>query len=286
MPSELLDYDLADQIQIVGSGEVVASSPDKQLYEKMKDMSRHSAIESWPRRVHGTLQIHGFAMPRVADDELVLTLQAPDRGREYSWAVCNSGVQFAPSRVNDAINIFVDSASLVMEEVTKLALPSAEALLNFLATDVEHVSATIYRALRKEFPRDQVVHFFETVRDAIVFTAPREHSDLGVLDGKPDSVFLQIAERLESERHNGTALDVIYDAIDEFMESARFEELDKFLAETDVAGRSKRVLLALLTATLPATDQLTSRHNFYVRVKGELSRREGYNDSLLYGLEG
>lgn len=77
----------------------------------------------------------------------------------------------------------------------------------------------------------------------------------------------------------------IFTAFDELLRSERFEEADEVLRRYEVKGRAASILLAILTATLPAKIALSERASLFRRVKEELSRTGKTDPRLLSGLE-
>lgn len=96
--------------------------------------------------------------------------------------------------------------------------------------------------------------------------------------------FLEQAKQLEKRGRTDTALDLVYDQIDERLLAGRFTEVDQLLATVSVADLSLDLLLALLTATLPARNQLANRARFFAAIEETLRQREEYDDGLLIGL--
>lgn len=92
------------------------------------------------------------------------------------------------------------------------------------------------------------------------------------------------ANRLYSDGFSEAALDLIYDDIDQLLRHHRFAECDYVLCCTDVASCSVDILLALLTATLPAKAKLSTRAAFLQHVEQSLRSRNENPDELLEGL--
>jgi hypothetical protein len=93
------------------------------------------------------------------------------------------------------------------------------------------------------------------------------------------------AQRLDASGHRDTALDLVYDSIDELMRQRNFLALDSLLAHTQVGDVSADLLLGLLTATLPARKSLPSRRRLFHEVERVLRVRGEYEQGLLTGLE-
>lgn len=81
------------------------------------------------------------------------------------------------------------------------------------------------------------------------------------------------------------ALDFLFENIDELLRENRNKEIDALLRRQNVEKLSTDILLGLLTATAPARTRLSARSEFYSRVKHELSVRNGFDVSILDGLE-
>jgi hypothetical protein len=92
------------------------------------------------------------------------------------------------------------------------------------------------------------------------------------------------AQALEESGHNDLALDIIYDEIDDLLRARRFALCASILDEVEPSRSSVDILLALLTATLPAKSELPTRDSFFRRVEHELRRRGEYDIGLLAGL--
>ncbi|MBX4209247.1 hypothetical protein KW799_00905 [Candidatus Parcubacteria bacterium] len=80
-------------------------------------------------------------------------------------------------------------------------------------------------------------------------------------------------------------LDVLYDAIDDSFKAGDFKSVDNLLKGIDVKKESVTMLLAYLTATLPAKWKLEHRKGFFERVRQEISSRPDSNKDILSGLE-
>jgi hypothetical protein len=104
---------------------------------------------------------------------------------------------------------------------------------------------------------------------------------------EPDQsqAFVDRARRLDATGRTDLALDLLYDAIDQMMRESRFEELDAIIVGLPVAECSLDVLLAVLTATLPARTRLASRPRLFSDVQSTLEQRGEFEERLLTGLE-
>jgi hypothetical protein len=94
------------------------------------------------------------------------------------------------------------------------------------------------------------------------------------------------ANRLDKQGRTDSALDVIYDTIDDLLRRGDFGRLDHVLTEVSAADYSVDLLLGLLTATLPGKGRLPSRPKFFREVERTLKARGEYDPALLTGLEG
>jgi len=97
--------------------------------------------------------------------------------------------------------------------------------------------------------------------------------------------FLSRAQRLESSGNVDAALDIIYDYVDKQLKTQRFYDIDQILTNVKVIEQSADILLALLTATLPARSKLSERAKFFSEVEEALKQRGEWENDLLVGLE-
>jgi hypothetical protein len=97
--------------------------------------------------------------------------------------------------------------------------------------------------------------------------------------------FLGNARRLDKCGQTDTALDIIFDQIDEMLLAGEFDRLNQLLIDTDTKQYSVDLLLGILTATLPAKDRLPSRTDFFPRVEQTLRSRGELKEGLLIGLD-
>jgi len=97
--------------------------------------------------------------------------------------------------------------------------------------------------------------------------------------------FLDNARRLDQISQPDSALDIIFDQIDEMLLAGQFDRIDELLIETATDDYSVEVLLGILPATLPAKDRLPSRDAFFERVTQTLQTRGELKDGLLVGLD-
>src|SRR3990172_8235788 len=97
--------------------------------------------------------------------------------------------------------------------------------------------------------------------------------------------FLQPVTQLERHGHIDSALDVLYDRVDDLLKARQFSTVDDLLRQADVGSISVDVLLGLLTATLPARSRLAARSKFFADVEAAIKMRGEWEDGLLAGLE-
>ncbi len=97
--------------------------------------------------------------------------------------------------------------------------------------------------------------------------------------------FLQRAQRLVDHGRTDSALDLVYDQIDEMLLAGDFPGVDQLLVDTETDHYSVHLLLAVLTVTLSARDQLSGRADFFTRAEQTLQARGEMKAGLLTGLE-
>lgn len=97
--------------------------------------------------------------------------------------------------------------------------------------------------------------------------------------------FLAPVLRLEKLGRIDTALDALYDRVDDLLKSEDFPALGAMLRQADVESLSTDILLGLLTATLPARSKLPARAQFFAEAEASIKSRDEWEDGLLAGLE-
>lgn len=97
--------------------------------------------------------------------------------------------------------------------------------------------------------------------------------------------FLVHALQLHRLGRIDSALDLIYDNIDEMLLASKFEQVDQLLKTVDTNAYPVDILLALLTITLAAKHRLPHRSDLFSRIKATLIARGEMRDGLLVGLE-
>ena len=99
-------------------------------------------------------------------------------------------------------------------------------------------------------------------------------------------LFIRRAQRLDNQGQTDAALDLVYDAIDAMLRKGDFARLGFTIEGLSVNDLSADLLLAVLTATLPARTRLKPiRTRFFTEVEASLRQREEYEEDLLTGLE-
>ncbi|GEM_PF-3160616 len=102
----------------------------------------------------------------------------------------------------------------------------------------------------------------------------------------PLTAFINRVQQLDRRGHTDSALDLLYDSVDELMRRQEFGHLDSLLARLEPSQFSVDILLGLLTATLPAKSRIPARATLFEKSEKTLTQR-GENDvGLLTGLEG
>jgi hypothetical protein len=97
--------------------------------------------------------------------------------------------------------------------------------------------------------------------------------------------FLDRARRLDALGRTDSALDVVYNYIDEMLLAGKFSEVDDRLSSTECDEYSVDLLLALLTITFAAKRHLPHRQRFYAQVEQSIRAKGEWEEGLLYGLE-
>jgi hypothetical protein len=97
--------------------------------------------------------------------------------------------------------------------------------------------------------------------------------------------FLDQARRLDQLGQTDTALDIIFDQIDEMLLAGEFDRMNQLLIDTDTERYSVDLLLGILTATLPAKGLLPGRAELFPRVEQTLQSRGELKEGLLVGLD-
>lgn len=98
--------------------------------------------------------------------------------------------------------------------------------------------------------------------------------------------FVDRANQLEQHGYLDTALDLVYDSIDELLRRGQFALVDSVLDQVNPESCSIDVRVALLTATAPAAKELATRARFMSEVETTLKKRGEWETGLLDGLSG
>lgn len=99
------------------------------------------------------------------------------------------------------------------------------------------------------------------------------------------AAFLDLARRLDKSGQTDAALDIVFDQIDEMLLAGKFKKVNQLLVDTETDNYSVELLLGILTATLPAKNQLQDRAEFYKRTARTLHSRGELQEGLLVGLD-
>jgi hypothetical protein len=98
----------------------------------------------------------------------------------------------------------------------------------------------------------------------------------------------QVLNRARRKEHQGrpnSALDLVYNHVDEMQLAGKFSNVDDHIASIDCDEFPVDRLLARLTITYAAKSHLLRRRDFYDRVEDSIRRRDEWEDGLLYGLD-
>jgi hypothetical protein len=97
--------------------------------------------------------------------------------------------------------------------------------------------------------------------------------------------FIDRASQLESRNQVDAALDEVFEGFDLLFREGRMDEANELLKLVSIEDVSTDLLGGILTATLPAGDQLPHRAQFFTLVEKELADRGELEEGLLSGLE-
>ncbi|MEX2139713.1 MAG: hypothetical protein WD894_10655 [Pirellulales bacterium] len=123
------------------------------------------------------------------------------------------------------------------------------------------------------------------LRDVIVWFGKTVAAEISAKGESTFGSFLDHAKRLDQLGQTDTALDIIFDQIDEMLLAGEFDRVNQVLVDTHADNYSVDLLLGILTATLPAKDRFSSRPEFFRRVAHTLQSRGELKDGLLIGLD-
>ncbi len=99
--------------------------------------------------------------------------------------------------------------------------------------------------------------------------------------------FIQAVYNIQHEDEE-SAIDLIYDEIDNMLDKGYFYHVDRILAMIEVHLLTDQSMLSFLTITRSAKEELQARGYFFAQVKDFLHKKhsdEEYVNSLLKGLE-
>jgi len=99
----------------------------------------------------------------------------------------------------------------------------------------------------------------------------------------PDWLGKAIEEDVSGEPD--AAADMVFDRIDQAVAGNRFDEIEALLRADIVPLCTEDVLIALLTATLPAKNHLPGRAEWVRAAKDRLITAFGYDDAVTAGFE-
>ena len=97
--------------------------------------------------------------------------------------------------------------------------------------------------------------------------------------------WLKEAIQLDEAGDYESAIDIIYDYIDDLLLEGEFIKVNTILKQVDTNILSEDLLVAFLSITLAAKQHLTARSNLFTRVEKTLKERNQYVKELLAGLE-
>lgn len=80
-----------------------------------------------------------------------------------------------------------------------------------------------------------------------------------------DDEWFRAAMRLNDSGESARALDAVFDKVDDWLCAGQFCECDAFLGRLEVESTPSRLLLAILTVTLPASEKLSNREAVFSR---------------------
>lgn len=81
--------------------------------------------------------------------------------------------------------------------------------------------------------------------------------------------------RLCQERRSDEAIDLLFDRIDDLLRGGRFPEVDRLLEQVELGRLNEDLLVAFVTITAAARDQLAARASFRSRMREVLVQRSG-----------
>lgn len=148
----------------------------------------------------------------------------------------------------------------------------------------------VRRSARDYLPRTEAATFlFSSLNGVTTDHAPTLYRLFRKFYGRTGRVagenFLLRADRLSRLEHFDAALDIVYEQIEQLVRSKSWQELDSLLRDAEPEALSTDIVVALLTATLPARRLLSERTSFFNRASDALKGRREWTEDLLTGLE-
>ncbi len=149
-----------------------------------------------------------------------------------------------------------------------------------------NLSRAVIKSIQDSAPSCEVAAELDLRRLQVIFLP----ATLEALEDECDAleqplVFLRNVKRLDKRERLDTALDLIFDQVDELLLSGAFDEVDQILGHVVPDEFSTEVLVGLLTVTLPAKNQLARRDEFFQRVAETLRTRGETDQRILIGLD-
>jgi hypothetical protein len=154
-------------------------------------------------------------------------------------------------------------------------------LLSSLSSEGRDAINNVFRVLRRQGTEEQQISAIAKAVSEEMRASASSQSE----SSHPSESFLARAKRLDDRGATDSALDLVYDAIDELMKTGELLILDSTLRDMQVQEYSLDLLLGVLTATLPVRTRLSARKGFFQRVKGHASELGETDPGLLAGLE-
>jgi hypothetical protein len=163
-------------------------------------------------------------------------------------------------------------------------MPSPADVVAFINQGGEKAVIRIYRTLRDLSAHnalsDVVSALTQAMRCGESLEGETKHAAQSFIDG-----FLDPILRLEAKGNTDSALDLLYDKVDELLKTGEFEKLNQILADSSPEELSIDMILGLLTSSLPARSKLPARADFFEKSEAAIKSRGEYEDGLLSGLE-
>ncbi len=162
---------------------------------------------------------------------------------------------------------------------------TADEIAEFFAAGGPSALRRLWRTIRRKRLPDT---FVETILEAFseaVRGGPEKDSGGSRIGQSHQLSFVGRAKRLSEVDRLNSALDLVYDSIDEMLRTGKLSQLDSILATIPVNELSRDLLIGFLTATLPARSRLPARKKLFADTMRSLSERGEFEEGLLTGLE-